>query len=106
MGFGLDSELSDRELADIESDLPQVFTWQGRNYPCAGNDSLTGLELGLADYTESKVADLIVRDAVLTAGIPRIGDPITFSGHAYRVESLATAEDGVSYRIRCVEATR
>jgi len=100
------ADMLDRDLAEMIADLPSVITWMqartGTTATWSGTISsrVDQRENSIGTMVEDRDIEIVVRAAgIAIAPVP--GDKVSVNSLTYRIDSVETAQDGVSYSIQC-----
>lgn len=100
----LNTTAMDDDLKAIIADLPQSFTWSGKDYACVADDltlSDRHVEVGFMD----EATLVFYTRQSLFATLPTFGQTLTYNGGTYRIESVVKDPSGVGLRINCKDET-
>ena len=92
-------------LAEMELDAGAYFTWRNQSYPCvqgpASRDSSFDSQTGGVRRSDS--TSIVVRNSVLTVGVPSVRDIILLKGIKYRGSEVRSAPHGSFVSIDLVD---
>ena len=90
-------------LEQLESELGQVVTIGGLDYPCIAGTTTDSKSLEYGGYATSSGIEIVVRASLFTTP-PVSKDVVTFASKELLINSIAIANDGSCYVLTCDDA--
>lgn len=93
-------------LSELESELGQLFTWSGADYPCvigARNETKT---LGDGGYALDAGLEIVVRLSAFANGIPAVKDGVIVDGRLLQIASILHDPGGEFLVLTCDDPTK
>lgn len=105
--MAIDTSIFTSDLLSIEGDIAQTFSYAGAaDVPCVAGELVRGQRLEMGGVYAEVDQILVVRAAVLTAGVPAPGAVVTHGGRTLRVLRVGACPDGVSYNLYLADSKR
>lgn len=94
------------DLAELEAEMLQTFTWNGSDYPCMSGSARRGKRLGSGGFMVEADLVLFVRTShfsednliLLKSGAK---NRVTFDDHDYRIEDVVTPQGQPFLKLLC-----
>jgi hypothetical protein len=93
-------------LLEAEAALPQVITWNKKDYPILPGSAVRGKDLGAGGFKLHSDLKFIVRISVFPTPGPQLKQQITYLGNAYRIDTMEQMPGGLFLRIECNDPTQ
>lgn len=107
----LDLTMLDADLVEMIADLSVVVTWMQQRtgttatWAATVSESVDRRQGEMSMIVQDRDVEVVARVAAVT--IPVVcGDKLSVGGKVFRVESVQTSQDGLSYTMQCVREFR
>jgi len=92
-------------MAEIETELGDVMTFSGAEYPCVIGARGDSSELGNGGYSTGATLEIVVRRSLFTSE-PTTSDDLTINGKAHKIVSILLSPDGACLVLTCEDANK
>lgn len=96
------------DLAELETEIPATFTWNGAAYPCTRGSVRRSKALGSGGFSLDADLILYVRTAHFAdvASRPQLKQKLTFEDRDFRLEEITVPAGSPFLKLTCADAAR